>query len=180
MFFTRKSAELSKLRMENAELKEQAETLTAANKMLRVRLRKSKYISTYEAIIPIKDIHIKSSFGTPNPDKLAICKEHYLRTGNIDRTIAVYHNAQADTYTLIDGYTGYLVLRDAGAINVRAFAIENKAWGFRPASTNRFGKLQNGSMDDAAKMLARYAAALMNGAAPVSVYKWLEQEADDA
>ena len=119
-------AENAQLKAENIKLTHKVESMAATNQMLRVRLRKSKYISTYEAIIPIKDIHIKSSFGTPNPDKLAICKEHYLRTGNIDRTIAVYHNAQADTYTLIDGYVAYIVLRDAGVKSVHVFQIERE------------------------------------------------------
>ena len=43
----------------------------------------------------------------------------------------------------------------------------------------RFEKIHTGDLKTVGVELAEYAAALMNGAAPVSVYKWLEQEADD-
>lgn len=44
----------------------------------------------------------------------------------------------------------------------------------------RLERIQTGNEKTVALEMVRYAAALMNGAAPVSVYKWLEQEADDA
>lgn len=40
-------------------------------------------------------------------------------------------------------------------------------------------RIQTGDGKTVALEMLKYAAALMNGAAPVSVYKWLEQEADD-
>ena len=43
----------------------------------------------------------------------------------------------------------------------------------------RLEKIQTGDKKTVALEMVRYAAAVMNGAAPVSVYKWLEQEAKD-
>ena len=43
----------------------------------------------------------------------------------------------------------------------------------------RFDKIHTGDIKTVGMMLAQYAAALMNGTAPVDVREWLEMEADD-
>ena len=43
----------------------------------------------------------------------------------------------------------------------------------------RLEQIQHGDIKTVGEALAQYAAALMNGTAPVDVRVWLEQEADD-
>ncbi len=44
---------------------------------------------------------------------------------------------------------------------------------------NRFDKIKSGDLKTVGMMLAQYAAALMNGTAPVDVREWLEMEDAD-
>ena len=42
-----------------------------------------------------------------------------------------------------------------------------------------YEKIKSGDTKTVGMMMAEYAAALMNGTAPIDVRAWLEQEADD-
>ena len=126
-----RNTELSRLRMEKAELLGQITKLADENgrqkaviSMLKNKLHNAQYIRTHDNVLPIDAIRIKAYFTEPSPKKLAACEAFYQEHGVIDRTIAVVHNPRLDTYTLTDGYCGYLVLKAHGAETIRVFQSE--------------------------------------------------------
>lgn len=114
MFFNR-AAELSRLRMENAELKEQVEKLQRRNEKLKHR---KIYIKTYDVNMLLSSIAIPKNFGTPHPDKLAACEEFYKKYGVLDRKIIIYHGH------VVDGYVGLLTLLAHGVKTAKVLKVE--------------------------------------------------------
>jgi len=107
MFFKR-AAEISRLRMENAELK-------GRNDKLR---RRKTYIKAYDVNMLLSSIQIPKNFGTPRADKLAACEAFYSKYGVLDRKIIVYRGH------VVDGYVGLLTLQAHGVTTAKVLKIE--------------------------------------------------------
>lgn len=110
MFFTKQSAEISRLRQENAELKERNDKL---------RHRKT-YIKAYDVEMSLACIKVPKCFilTPPRPDNLAACEDFYRQHGVLDRKIIVHKGY------VIDGYIGLLTLLAAGVTTAKVLKIE--------------------------------------------------------
>lgn len=71
----------------------------------------------------ISDIKIQSNFKstTPSEKKLLECRQYFNKYGKIDRDIVI----DKDGY-LVDGYVGYLVLRENNIKNVKVVLSNNR------------------------------------------------------
>lgn len=114
MFFTKQSAEISRLRQENAVLREQIDTL---KKYILKLLHRKPRIKTHDAEMNLAAIKVPKYFTPPRPENLAACEAFYKQYGVLDRKIIIHRGY------CIDGYIGLLTLRAAGVETAKVLVV---------------------------------------------------------